>query len=152
NLFGETTLGIRLFPVIGFVASGYLVGDMARRMSGGAASLPVQATTLYNLGLPVFALGSFATPDAPSTLFWVAALWAAIRATNTLPDTRSALLWWVCAGLLVGLGGLSTLINAFLAFGLLVYLVATAKRRAYLCTRLTYMAMAAAILRLLPYL
>ena len=82
GLLGETTLGIRLFAVIGFVASGYLVGDMARCMSGGAVGLPVLATTLYNLGLLVFALGSFATPDAPSTLFWVAALWAAVRAAE----------------------------------------------------------------------
>lgn len=152
SLFGETSLGIRLFPVTGFVASGFLLGDMARRMSGRAVGLPVLATTLYNLGLPVFALGSFATPDAPSTLFWVAALWAAIHATNTPPDTRSATPWWICTGLLIGLGGLSKFTNAFLAFGLLAYLVATPKGRAYLPTRLPYMAAAAAILPLLPYL
>src|SRR5690606_37919117 len=99
SLFGETPLGIRLFPVVGFVAAGYFAGDMARRMSDGAVGLPVLATTLYNLGLLVFALGSFATPDAPSTLFWVAALWAALRATRTPPDSRSAMPWWVCTGL-----------------------------------------------------
>jgi 4-amino-4-deoxy-L-arabinose transferase-like glycosyltransferase len=99
NLLGETPLGIRLCPVIGFVASGYLVGDIARRISRGVAGLPVVATTLHNLGLLVFALGSFATPDAPSTLFWVAALWAAIRAISTPPDRRSAMLWWVCTGI-----------------------------------------------------
>ncbi|WP_342317163.1 glycosyltransferase family 39 protein [Lysobacter sp. FW306-1B-D06B] len=152
HLFGETALGIRLLSVLGFVASGYLVGDMARRMSGGAAGLPVLATTLYNLSLLVFALGSFATPDAPSTLFWVAALWAALRSTNTPPDTRSATLWWVCTGLIIGFGGLSKFTNAFVAFGLLAYLIATPKGRAYLLTRLPYMAMAAAILPLLPYL
>ncbi|NZA25491.1 glycosyltransferase family 39 protein [Luteimonas sp. SJ-92] len=152
SLFGETALGIRLFPVIGFVASGYLVGDMARRMSGGAVGLAVLATTLYNLGLLVFALGSFATPDAPSTLFWVAALWAAMRAVNTPPDTRSAMPWWACTGLLIGFGGLSKFTNAFLAFGLLAYLIATPKGRAYLPTRLPWMAVAAAVLPLLPYL
>ncbi|WP_202843089.1 ArnT family glycosyltransferase [Luteimonas saliphila] len=152
SLFGETALGIRLFPVIGFAASGYLVGDMARRMSGGAAGLPALATTLYNLGLLVFALGSFATPDAPSTLFWVAALWAAMRAIDAPPDTRSAMRWWVCAGLLLGFGGLSKFTNAFLAFGLLTYLIATPKGRASLLTHLPYTAVAAAILPLLPYL
>ena len=152
TLFGETALGIRLFPVIGFVASGYLVGDIARRMSGDAVGLPLLATTLYNLGLPVFALGSFATPDAPSTLFWVAALWAAIRAINTPPGTRSAMPWWVCTGLLIGFGGLSKFTNAFLAFGLLAYLIATLKGRAYLLTRLPYMTVVAALVPLLPYL
>lgn len=152
SVFGESAFGIRLFPVIGVVASGYLVGDMARRMSGGAERLPVLATTLYNLSLPVFALGSFATPDAPSSLFWVAALWAAMRATDARPDTRSATLWWVGTGLLIGLGGLSKFTNAFLAFGLLAYLVATPAGRAYLPTRLPWMAVVAAILPLLPYL
>lgn len=152
SLFGETTLGIRLFPVMGFVVSGYLVGDIVRRMSGGAVGLSTLATTLHQLGLPVFALGSFATPDAPSTLFWVAALWAAIQATNTPPATRSATLWWACTGLLMGLGGLSKFTNAFLAFGLLGYLVGTLKGRAFLGTRLPYLAAAAAMLPLLPYL
>ena len=152
SLFGESPLGIRLFPVIGFVASGYLVGDIARRMSCGAAGLPMLATTLYNLTLPVFALGSFASPDAPSSLFWVAALWAAIGAISTPPDTRFAMLWWVCTGLFIGLGGVSKFTNAFLAFGLLAYLFSTHKTREYLRTRLPYMTAVAAILPVLPYL
>jgi 4-amino-4-deoxy-L-arabinose transferase-like glycosyltransferase len=152
NLFGETALGIRLFSVIGFVVSGYLVGDIARRMSGGVVGLPVLATTLYNSNVLVFALGSFATPDAPSTLFWVAALWAAIRAVNTPPDNRLAMLWWVCTGLFIGLGGLSKFTNAFLAVGLLAYLIATPKGRAYLLTGLPYMSVIVAVLPLLPYI
>jgi len=152
DLFGETAVGVRLFPVIGFAASGYLVGDIARRMSGGAVGLPVLATTLYNVNLLVFALGSFATPDAPSTLFWIAAVWAAIRAISTPPDTRFAILWWVCTGLLIGLGGVSKFTNAFLVVGLLAYLIATPKGRPYLFTRLPYMAAIAAILPLLPYI
>lgn len=151
NLLGETASGIRLFPVLCFVTAGYLVGDIAR-MAGGKAVLPVLATTLYNLNLVVFALGSFATPDAPSSLFWVAALWAAYRAINLAADNRYAVLWWVCTGLFVGFGCLSKFTNAFLAFGLLAYLLATAKGRACLRTRLPYVAMAAAILPLLPYL
>lgn len=152
NLFGETTFGIRLFSVIGSVVSGYLVGDITRRMSGDAVHLPVLATTFYNLNLLVFALGSFATPDAPSTLFWIAALWAAMRAINMPPDTRSAMLWWACTGLLIGFGGLSKFTNAFLALGLLAYLVATLKGRVYLLTHLPYISVVAAILPLLPYL
>lgn len=152
SLFGETPLGIRLFPILSVIGSGYLVGDIARRMGDGATALPPLATTLYNLSLPVFALGSFATPDAPSTLFWVATLWGAIRAVNTPPDTRSAMLLWVCTGLFLGLGGLAKFTNAFLAFGLLAYVITSQKGRAYLFTRLPYLAVVAAILPLLPYL
>ena len=152
DLAGETALGIRLFPIICFASSGYLVGDIARHMIGGSRGGPMLATTFFNLNLLVFALGSFATPDAPSTFFWVAALWAAIRAVSTAPDNPSALLWWACTGLLIGLGGLSKFTNAFLAFGLLTYLLATPKGRAYATTRLPYVAVVTAILPLLPYL
>ncbi|WP_139015124.1 hypothetical protein [Pseudorhizobium pelagicum] len=47
---------------------------------------------------------------------------------------------------------MSKFTNAFLAFGLLAYLIATPKGRAYLLTGLPYMAVTAAILPLLPYL
>ncbi|MCZ8158818.1 MAG: glycosyltransferase family 39 protein [Rhizobiaceae bacterium] len=151
NLFGENAFAIRLIPVICFGAAGYFVGDIAR-MSGDKAVLPVLATTLYNLNLVVFALGSFATPDAPSTLFWVAALWAACRAVNLSAGNRYEMLWWGCTGLLIGFGGLSKFTNAFLALGLLAYLVTTVRGRAYLFTRLPYVAMAAAVLPLIPYL
>lgn len=152
NLLGENPLGIRLLPIMAFAASGYLVGDIARRMSGGAAGLPLLATALFNLSLLVFALGTFATPDAPSTFFWIAALWAAIRAINTSSDPRSAILWWLCTGLLIGFGCISKFTNAFQAFGLLTYLFATRKGRSYLLTGLPYIAVAAALLPLLPYL
>ncbi|WP_299652871.1 glycosyltransferase family 39 protein [uncultured Jannaschia sp.] len=152
DLLGETSLGIRLLPVVCFAISGYLVGDMARRMSDGGAGVAVLATTLYNLALLVFALSSFATPDAPSTLFWIATLWTALRAMELAPKTPSITFWWACTGLFLGLGGLSKFTNAFLAVGLLSYLLAVPKRRAYLSTRLPYVAMGAALLPLLPYL
>jgi 4-amino-4-deoxy-L-arabinose transferase-like glycosyltransferase len=149
---GETTFGIRLVPVLAFVVSGYLVGDIARCLSNGAEGLPVLAAALFNLSMLVFALGSFATPDAPSTLFWVAALWAVSRAINIPPATRAASLWWVGAGLLIGLGGVSKFTNAFLGFGLLAYLIVTVKGRTFLFTRLPCLAVFAVILPMLPYL
>ena len=133
SLIGETAFGIRLLSVICFSAAGYLVGDIAR-ISGDRPVMPVLATTLYNLNLLVFALGSFATPDAPSTLFWVAALWAACRAVTPSAGTGSQMLWWLGTGVLVGLGCLSKFTNAFLAVGLLAYLFSSAKGRSYLLT------------------
>ena len=152
SFLGETTLGIRLFPILCFSISGYLVGEIARCVSNAAVGLPELATALYNLNVLVFALGSFATPDAPSTLFWVAALWVSFHAVNRAPNTRFVMLWWVGVGFIVGLGILSKFTNAFLAFGLLAYLVATSKGRTYLRTHLPYVAMAVALLPLLPYL
>ncbi len=58
----------------------------------------------------------------------------------------------MCTGLLIGFGGLSKFTNAFLAFGLLAYLIATQKGRGYLRTPLPFLAVAAALLPLLPYL
>lgn len=151
SLIGETAFGIRLISVISFSVAGYLVGDILR-ISGDRSVTPVLATTLYNLNLLVFALGSFATPDAPSTVFWVAVLWAACRAVNPSARYGSQIVWWLVTGLLVGLGCLSKFTNAFLAAGLLAYLFSSAKGRSYLLTHLPYAAMAAAALPLIPYL
>jgi 4-amino-4-deoxy-L-arabinose transferase-like glycosyltransferase len=150
SLIGETAFGIRLVSVICFSAAGYLVGDIAR-ISGDRPVMPVLATTLYNLNLLVLALGSFATPDAPSTLFWVAALWVACRAVTPSARTGSQMLWWLGTGVLVGLGCLSKFTNALLAVGLLAYLFSSAKGRSYLLTHLPFVAMAAAVLPLIPY-
>ena len=152
SLLGETPFGIRLFPVISFIGSGYLVGDLVRRLSDGDADMPLLAVAFYHLSLPVFALGSFATPDAPSTLFWAAAHWAAFRAIDSPPNSPPSMLWWCLTGLCLGLGGLSKFTNAFLALGLLAYLIGTSKGRTYLLTPLPYLALATTFLPLLPYL
>src|SRR5690606_29363740 len=68
-----------------------------------------------------------ATPDGPSTLFWVLSLWAVaefIRGRNAN--------WWLAAGAFAGLGLLSKYTLVFLGAGLLLYLVTSRERLGWL--------------------
>ncbi len=68
-----------------------------------------------------------ATPDAPSTLFWTLALWAAAEAI-----TRQRPNWWLAVGLFAGLGLVGKYTNAWLGVGLVLFLFATAEGRSQL--------------------
>jgi hypothetical protein len=81
------------------------------------------AVLWYNLTLGV-SLSLLATPDAPSTLFWMLALWALaefLRSRN--PH------WWLLVGLLAGLGVLGKYTNLFLGLGILLFLLSSSDRR-----------------------
>ena len=145
-VFGENGFGIRFFPVLGMALASVFVGDTARLMGLGRLHACL-AVVLFNLGLLVMGVGSFATPDAPSSFFWMAALWSALRAVRS--GTGG---WWILAGLCLGLGGLSKFTNVFLAIGLFGWLVFDAKGRGYLRTWRPYAAAVFAALALLPYL
>ena len=151
-IFGATGFGIRFFPIIGMAVAGYLVGQITKAFGPDSRSAPPLATLLFNLGLAVFALGNFATPDAPSVLFWVAATWAAVNAIQTPAGAAPKTGWWIVTGLLIGFGVLSKFTNAFVGIGLLGYLIYSGTGRPYLRTRLPYLAVLAAVVPLIPYL
>jgi 4-amino-4-deoxy-L-arabinose transferase-like glycosyltransferase len=68
-----------------------------------------------------------ATPDGPSTLFWLLAIWAVAEFTAG----RNAN-WWLAAGVFAGMGLLSKYTVAFLGAGLLLYLFTGRERRQWL--------------------
>jgi len=70
---------------------------------------------------------SIATPDAPSTLFWVLTVWAIAEFTRS----RNAY-WWLAAGALAGLALLAKYTAVFLGAGILLYLVASRERIGWL--------------------
>ncbi|HVW92783.1 MAG TPA: glycosyltransferase family 39 protein [Devosia sp.] len=123
-LLGDNELGVRLFSILsGLVLSGLLWRMGFVLLGRRAATL---AVILYNTA-PVAALGIIATPDPPSTLFWTAALWAV---AEFVASRRPA--WWLVAGVMAGLGLWSKYTVAFLAPGLLLYLLVSAERRQWL--------------------
>lgn len=128
-VFGDNTFGIRVVPIICFTIAGYLSGEIAHSLSGNSSQAAGLAAILFNLSIPIFALGSFATPDAPSTLFWVGATWAASIIIRSDGDGLNKTLWWASAGLMIGLGAISKFSNGFLAIGFLFYLVFTRNGR-----------------------
>ncbi len=114
RLAGDSALGVRLLPVLSSLMTTALVIDLGRRM--GAERTGLTAALLYNATLTVGAGAILAIPDAPASLFWVATLWAMVRATEDHDR------WWLMAGAAAGLACLSKYSALFLAPGVIAWL------------------------------
>lgn len=143
-LFGEGPWAVRsLFVLSTFVtcAALYRIAlvtlDDAR--VGAAAAIAYAAT------LAVAVTFTLATPDAPSTMFWALAVLAIAEfARSRNPN------WWLAAGLLVGLGLLSKYTVVFLGAGILLYLLTSHERLAWLRLWQVWVAGAVALLMFAP--
>ncbi|MBC7478282.1 MAG: glycosyltransferase family 39 protein [Pseudorhodobacter sp.] len=143
TLFGDSPFGVRVVPLLGMAVASLGVADMAR----SCAVSQVRAVLYFNTGLLVLAVGGFATPDAPSTLFWVLSTAAALRAT-----AGQGRLWWVLAGLAAGLGIMSKFTNLFLGVGFVGWLLFTKTGRASLRGLGPWLAVVAALVPVVPLL
>lgn len=123
-LLGEGTLGVRaaalLSPLLVSLAL-YRTGTML--FDRAVAGLSV---LWYNLTLGI-SLSLLATPDVPSTLFWMLALWAAAEFVRS----RNAN-WWLLVGLMAGFGILGKYTNLFFGLGLELVLLSSRERRQWL--------------------
>jgi 4-amino-4-deoxy-L-arabinose transferase-like glycosyltransferase len=119
KLFGLSSWSVLVPQALEGVASVGLLYATVRRTSGRAAGLLAGATLALT---PVAALMfRFNNPDALLTLLLVAGAYCAIRATE-----KASVRWLMLAGVAVGFGFLTKMLQAFLvlpAFGL-AYLVA----------------------------
>lgn len=122
---GEGVLGVRLLALLSGLATLAALHRTALLLAAdrGTAAL---AVILYCLTLQA-AIGFVATPDAPSTLFWTLAHWAA---TEALVGKRPN--WWLAVGLFAGAGLASKYTNAWFGVGLVLFLVATPEGRTQL--------------------
>lgn len=142
-LLGDTALGVRLLGPLGAAVGSVMLWDAGRNLfdarAGLAASLLLNATLLLGVGAVT------ATPDTPLLLFWVAALWAVVRA-DTSRDGR----WWLLAGLFAGCALLSKYTALLLGLGLALWLVVSARH--WLGTRWPWLGGAVALLCFAPVL
>ncbi len=138
GLAGDSALGARLIPILGGGLVGFLVLDMAR-LAGAGPRTAERAAIWYNAMPLVAAGGLLAVPDAPATLFWALALWAALKATR-----EGAATWWLAAGMAGGLATLSKYSALFLGPGVLLWLASTTRGRRLLKTAGPWMALAVA--------
>lgn len=134
--FGFTPLGIRVVALLAMAVTSVLTAAIAARIARDQAAGP-RAALYFNLGFLAVGVGSFATPDVPSTLFWALATWAALKATEEdgalrWGQPRWGLGWWGLAGLACGLGVLSKFTNLFLMVGFFGWLILTRQGRASL--------------------
>jgi hypothetical protein len=125
-IFGEGEWAVRSLFVLstfGICAALYrtaLVLTADRRV--GAVTAIAYAVT------PAIAITTtIATPDAPSTLFWVLAVWAMAEFTRS----RNAN-WWLAVGAFAGMGLLSKYTYVFLGAGIVLYLVSSRERLTWL--------------------
>jgi 4-amino-4-deoxy-L-arabinose transferase-like glycosyltransferase len=126
TLFGESAFAVRSM----FLAADLLVCAALYRMAVvlfGRREIGAVAAIAYSVTVGVLITFSVATPDGPSTLFWVLTIWAVAEFTGS----RNAN-WWLLAGAFAGLGLLSKYTVVFLGAGLLFYLVTSRERLGWL--------------------
>ncbi|MEQ1769295.1 MAG: glycosyltransferase family 39 protein, partial [Devosia sp.] len=123
-VFGNTEFGVRAMTVLALaLTSAAIFRTTAILADRRAAAL---AVILFNFA-PGIALGFVATPDAPSMLFWAAALWAVAEFIGSQGAS-----WWLAAGLFAGLGLTSKYTDAFLPLGLFLFIIVSRERRVWL--------------------
>ena len=104
---GDTTLRIRLVPLLFALGTSTLLARLARRLYGERAA--VWAVLLHALQPAAFFVGGWAFPDSPELFFWMLTLTCVWQGLKTC---RPA--WWLGAGAALGAGMLSKYTAAFL--------------------------------------
>ncbi len=126
HLAGDTSLGVRLGPILASAITSLLVFDLAR-LAGADRALAGRAGIWFN-AMPLVALGGFlAVPDAPASLFWTLTVWCSLKA-----QAASSTRWWAAAGVAAGLALLSKYSALFLGPGILIWLASSPEGRAQL--------------------
>ena len=141
-IFGDDPFGVRFFAV----ACGLLTTGLVYRLGMLLAdrATAVLAALLY-AATPASGLVFLMTPDPPSALFFAATLWAV---AEWLASGRRW--WWLIAGAMAGLGLWSKYTDAFLAPGLLLFLLASRERRGALASWPVWAGAALALIVFLP--
>ncbi|MDQ6828475.1 MAG: glycosyltransferase family 39 protein [Gemmatimonadota bacterium] len=100
TLLGDTSLGVRLFPVmIGAIAIG-VTSLSARDLAGDRAALRVAVIFAV---MPLAATGLvLATPDVPLLFACAVSVAAVMRAVGAPAGSRNSLRWWLLFGAAIG--------------------------------------------------
>jgi len=145
-LVGHGLLGVRLMSIFASVLATVLVWRIAWLYCEDHKVAFIAA--LWSKSMVPFAmLGFVATPDAPSILFWTAAVWALAEVLKTRQAN-----WWLLVGLFAGLGVLSKFTDFFFGLSLVIWLLATRKGRAWLSVWQVWGGALVGIAVLLPFL
>lgn len=142
-LFGDTYLGIRVMPSLAATLCVLLVWAIARRLTDDAGVAAWSAIFASLSGIMV--LGFVAWPDSPMTLAWLVAFFALVSVYR-----GSHPVWWVVAGLMIGLAGASKYIAVFLAVGLFVWTLTDGSMRRWYLTPWPWLALLTAGIAISP--
>jgi len=123
HLFGDSLLGLRLFPALAGAATVWLTGRLAREMGGGVFAPGLAALAV--IAVPIFlVMHHWLTMNAFEPLIWMGCGWCIVRAINR-DDAR----YWIWFGLLAGLGLENKYTTAFFIIGVVIALLVTRERR-----------------------
>ncbi|MDX2307046.1 MAG: glycosyltransferase family 39 protein [Hyphomicrobium sp.] len=122
SLLGDTELGVRLLAITSSIAGAFALWRTAALLFGPDVG---RASVIIAAAMPLLGAGAIVvTPDTPSTLFTILALWGLAE----LHASRNAW-WWLAIGLFAGLGLASKYTNLFLGVSILIWLVAVPDNR-----------------------
>jgi 4-amino-4-deoxy-L-arabinose transferase-like glycosyltransferase len=145
---GDTPLGVRLGPALAGTLGTFFLCAAARRLADDRAAM---LAALIFAVMPLSAAGLIlATPDAPLLASVAGAVYALVRVVEHPPKSRESLLWWLVAGLALGLGLLSKYTAVLLPLGVFVALLARRELRKRLQEPGPYVATVVALVAFLP--
>jgi len=116
TIAGDNVFAIRLFPILSIAvtsAATYMTAMELYDDKGIARTAAIWVNAMFLIGLELV----FATPDAPSTMFWALTTLALAR-LRRIGDQRM----WLVVGLLAGAGCVSKYTNLFLGLGIVGWL------------------------------
>lgn len=148
-VFGDTTLGVRFFPVLCGAIAAFALSDVAEHLAGARAArfaALLIAATPFSIGFVL------ATPDAPLLAAVAMTLMLVVRALEPDATGRESLRAWAGAGVAVGLAMASKFTAVFVPFGLLLACVIHPALRVQLKRPGPYVAVLVASLVMLPVL
>jgi hypothetical protein len=146
QLFGESLVGLRMWPALAGAAVAVLASLVARELGGGRTAQLVAAITASTTTI---ALGLFHLfgPSAFDQVAWAGCLLVLVKLLNGA-DRR----WWLALGAIAGVGLLNKNTLAFLAIALVAAAVATPELRSWLRSPLPWAAGLLAVAIASPYL
>ena len=122
NLLFDSEFFIRLASVVLMTANTYIIYRIGKDIKDARTGL--YAALLYTASIYAFVItGIFIMPDTPLMLFWLLAVWMAIRSLSLEPVERSKVRYMILFGLFAGLAMLSKYSGIFLWVGMGLYIL-----------------------------
>lgn len=149
GIFGDTTLGVRFFPVLCGALAAFALADLTDRLTGVRAS---RFAALLLAVTPVTIGFVLATPDAPLLAAVAMTLMFVVRALDPDATPRQSLGAWIGAGAAIGVAMASKFTAVFVPLALLLACAIHPALRVQLRRPGAYVAVLVASLVMLPVL
>lgn len=148
-IFGDSTLGVRFFPVLCGAITALALADATERLAGAAAA---RFAVLLLAVTPFTVSFVLATPDAPLLAAVAVTLAMLLRATDPAASARASFLAWIGAGIAIGFAMASKFTAVLLPMGATLAMMAHPTLRQQLKKPGPYAAVLVASLVMLPVL